>query len=228
MKTRQTELVPIDTLKPHPRNYKKHPEDQLAHIRESLKQFGFYRNVVITRDNTILAGHGVVEAARQAGVTEAPVFRLDLDPDDPAALKVLALDNELGKFAETDDRALTELLKDIAETDISGLLGTGFDEKMLAALVMTTRPAAELADFEAAAEWVGMPEYDPGGKRFQIIFNFDSEDARAQFVEQYKIKLMTAPKGKGTWTTRWPNDSREDFSAVGFEEDETPVGEPAP
>src|SRR5262245_35987685 len=126
------ELVNLDDLRAHPRNYRQHPEDQLAHLEHSLREHGFYRNVVVARDLTILAGHGIVTAARRVGYASVPVHRLDLDPSSPKALKILAADNELPRFAETDDRALSELLRQIREEDVSGLLGTGYDEMMLA------------------------------------------------------------------------------------------------
>jgi ParB-like chromosome segregation protein Spo0J len=69
------EDVALDDLKPHPRNYQQHPDDELAHIMESIKTHGFYRNVVIARDGTILAGHGVTQAARKLGYTHVPVIR---------------------------------------------------------------------------------------------------------------------------------------------------------
>lgn len=56
----QHEMIEIQTLKPHPRNYRTHPEDQIAHLIESISKHGFYRNVVIAKEGTILAGHGVV------------------------------------------------------------------------------------------------------------------------------------------------------------------------
>ncbi len=217
--TNETEVVSISSLKPHPRNYRTHPEDQLAHIGESLKQHGFYRNVVVARDSTILAGHGVVQAAERIGVTEVPVFRLDLDPNEPLALKVLTGDNELGRFAEVDDRMLTELLREVAEVDVSGLLGTGFDEKMLAALTFNTRPASEIATMDEAAEWVGMPEYDEGGPQIKLIVTFKNERDREQFVKEQGMRIDK--KAGLTWGTKWPFVEREDVAGIRFETSET-------
>src|SRR5579883_2561419 len=101
------ERIPIAELKPHPRNYKVHPEDELDHIAESLKNHGFYKNIIIAKDNTILAGHGVIEAAKRLGMTEAPCCRVALSPDDPRAIKILIGDNEIGHMAEINDRLLT-------------------------------------------------------------------------------------------------------------------------
>jgi hypothetical protein len=217
---RKTEIVAIKDLRPHPRNYRVHPEEQLKHIEESLRQHGFYRNVVIASDGTILAGHGLtLAAARIEGVTHVPVFRLDLDPEEPLALKVLAGDNELVRFAENDDRALTELLKEIHDLDETGLLGTGYDEAMLANLLLVTRTAEEIADVDAASEWVGMPEYEEGADPFKIIVTFLSEEDRAAFVEHAGLKIDKTVR-TAAWSTRWPFTEREDGASVRFEDTE--------
>jgi ParB-like chromosome segregation protein Spo0J len=131
------EVVPLASLKPHQRNYKRHPPEQIEHLCASLRQYGQFRNVVVARDSTILAGHGVVQAMAKLGWAEVTVVRLDLDPKSAKALKLVALDNELPKFAETDDRALTDLLREVST--VEGLLGTGFDDRSLEALVGESR-----------------------------------------------------------------------------------------
>lgn len=202
-------VVPIAALKNHPRNYKTHPEDQITHLAESIREHGLYRNIVVARDKTILAGHGVVAAARSLGMRDVPVVVLDLDPLAPRALKVLAGDNEVAHLGERDDRALSELLKEIHETDVMGLLGTGYDEMMLANLAMITRPAAEIADMDEAAAWVGLPGYEsPDQKPFQIIITFRDEAARDAYAAQTSLRIDK--KGATTWSTRWPWEDRHD------------------
>jgi ParB-like chromosome segregation protein Spo0J len=129
------ELVPLHELRPHPRNYRQHPEEQLVHLAQSLREHGLYRNVVVAQDGTILAGHGVVAAAPEAGLSEIGVVRLPLGPEDPRALKLLAADNELPRLADDDDDALAQLLSEIRDDDAAGLLGTGYDDGELTALV---------------------------------------------------------------------------------------------
>ncbi len=106
----EPELVLLSSLKPHPRNYRQHPEDQLLHLMESIKQNGLYRNILVSKDLTILAGHGVSKACERLEMKEVPVIRLDVDSESPQALKILAGDNEIGHLGEIDDRALTEIL----------------------------------------------------------------------------------------------------------------------
>lgn len=210
--------VDICTLKIHPRNYKTHPPDQIIHLAESIREHGLYRNVVVARDNTILAGHGVVQAAHHLGLGRVPVVRLDLDADEPRALKLLAGDNEVAHLGEVDDRALSELLKEIKETDIDGLLGTGYDEMMLANLVMVTRPKGEIADINEAAEWVGMPEYQQDDERCKLLITFASPADRDEFAAAAApIGLRIDKHESGTWTTRYPWTERDDTSHVKVE-----------
>lgn len=213
---RQTEMVQVADLKAHPRNYRKHPADQLEHLAQSLREHGVYRNVVATKDGTLLAGHGVVEAARLIGLTELPVVRLDLSPDDPKAIKLLTADNELSLRAEIDDRLLADLLKQVQLEDIDGLLGTGYDEAMLTNLLFVTRPASEIEDYDEAAEWVGLPDYDAPEPPLRLVVYFHSEEDRATVLDLLDVD-NPIKQGAGL-TTWWPEEAREDPSALRFEE----------
>lgn len=212
------EEVSVTALRPHPRNYREHPEDQLNHIVQSIRENGIYRNVIIARDNTILAGHGVVLAAAKMGMATIPVRRLDVNPEDPRALKVLVGDNEMSHLGVRKDREATELLKSIKEQDPAGLLGTGFDDLMLAGLLMVTRPANEIRDVDEAAHWVGMPSYDldDGGKapKFNVVINFASEEDREAFFTMLGHKVcrtMWWPlrENEDTVTMRWDDKGEE-------------------
>lgn len=214
----QTEVVALDDLKPHERNYREHPVDQIEHLIQSIEEHGFYRNIVVAKDGTILAGHGVVEAATVMGLTEVPVIRLDVEPDDPKALKVLTGDNELSRMTEFDDRALTELLKEIRDEDLVGLLGTGYDDEKLANLVFVSRPASEIEDYDAAAQWTGMPSFEPQGNRIQLVLAFDSEEERETLIDQ--LDLFIAKKTRQTWSAWWPPREQEDLSSLRFDSGE--------
>lgn len=212
----KVEIAPISALRPHPRNYREHPDDQIQHIIKSIQQHGLYRNIVIATDGTILAGHGVVKAAREMGMHQVPVIRLNISPDDPRALKVLAGDNEINRLAEINDRELSQILKDIKELDVDGLLGTGFDEMMLANLVMVTRPASEIRDFDEAAEWVGMPEYEPAKKPLQIHISFDNEADRRNFMKVINATIINKSIND-IWCIWYPERGREDVRSIKFE-----------
>ena len=211
----EPEQMDIEQLKPHPKNYREHPEDQLNHLMKSIEQHGFYRNIVIAEDNTILAGHGVVKASKRLGLDKVPVIRLDIDPNSPKALKVLAGDNELGRLAEVNDRELSEILKEIMEMDVEGLLGTGYDEMMLANLAMVTRPAKEIANINEAAEWLGMPDYEPTEVPYKISINFRSAEDRTDFIHRFDMGI--ADSQSTTIATWYPPKEREDKASVRYD-----------
>lgn len=203
------EILDVAELHAHKRNYREHPDDQIKHLQESLKTFGVYRNIVVAKDNTILAGHGVVSAAKKSGIKRIPVFRLNVGANDRRAIKLLVADNEIEHLAEQSDRQLADLLKELKETD--DLLGTGFDEMMVANFLMTTRAESEIATIDEAAHWIGMPEY-VGEKRFPfLIVSFRSDKARQAFARLLKIEITA--KTKSIW---YPPEQRADVMTKEF------------
>ena len=131
--TLAVETVAIDSLTPHPRNYRGHPDAQVAEIGKSLDAYGQYKPVVVSSDGVILAGHGVWTARKAQGATDIATVRMGFTADDPRAEKLMVADNELSRMAVDDDRALAALLADIQRTD--GLEGTGWDDGGLDALI---------------------------------------------------------------------------------------------
>ncbi|MHC4717456.1 MAG: ParB N-terminal domain-containing protein [Planctomycetota bacterium] len=208
----------VEILKPHPRNYRDHPEDQLEHIRASIRDNGFYRNVVLARDGTILAGHGVVLAAASMGLEKVPAMKLDLDPEDPRAIRILMGDNEIGHLGVVDDRLLTELLNGLQDADDDGgLLGTGYDAAMLANLIFTTRPQSEIKGMDEAAAWAGagMPAFEGGQPPVRLVVSFRNEEDREKFATSHKLAIDK--KEAKSWSTWWHRKERVDGAAVRYE-----------
>lgn len=126
----QIEQRPTTDLKPHPANYRRHPEAQLAVLRDSIRVHGLQKPVVIQSDGTILAGHGLVEAAKLEGLEQVPVHVYD----GPYPDAFLAMDNRSALLAEDDEKALSDLLTELqgrgtleasgyGDGDLEGLLG---------------------------------------------------------------------------------------------------------
>jgi ParB-like chromosome segregation protein Spo0J len=64
--------LPLEQLIPYARNPRKN-ESAIATVAASLKEFGWRQPIVVDEDMVILAGHTRLEAARQLGLTSAPV-----------------------------------------------------------------------------------------------------------------------------------------------------------
>ena len=167
---REPELTPLAELRRHPRNYRQHPPAQIEHLTESFRAFGVLPTTVAARDGTILGGHGVMITAQRLGLEAIPVTRLDLDPDEPLALKLMAALNFSDKLALDDESALLALLSEVAERDGSSLLGSGWEDRDLAKLAakLSATPPEDFADYDedvpvdyrcphCGYEWSGPP-----------------------------------------------------------------------
>jgi ParB-like chromosome segregation protein Spo0J len=60
----------IDTLKPDPTNPRRHNEQQVRKIADSIRAFGFNVPVLIDRENNVVAGHGRLLACGELGWSE--------------------------------------------------------------------------------------------------------------------------------------------------------------
>jgi ParB-like chromosome segregation protein Spo0J len=110
------ETLSLSSLKPWPRNARTHSKRQLKQIADSITQFGFTNPVLVDRDNTILAGHGRVAAAKLLELTEVPCVRLEHMTEAQKRAYVLA-DNKLALNAGWDEEFLAEELEAILGGD---------------------------------------------------------------------------------------------------------------
>ena len=154
-------LVRVESLKPLGRETRKHPPSQIRKLQASIEQFGFVLPIVIDVDSRVIAGWGLVVAAKRLGLTEVPAVTIaDLDE---AKLRMLRLAlNRLGEDSGWDLDALklefSDILEISSETDlrISGFEmgeidvafdGSGNDEEdNLPALNETSTPVTQLGD----------------------------------------------------------------------------------
>lgn len=122
-------LLPVEELKPNPRNPNSHPNGQLELLAKNIRYFGWRRCIsVSTRSGLIVAGHGRLLAAQKLGVKLVPVEFQEFASDDEEMAVVIA-DNRLAEISETDEESLKSLLKELdGKIDLDL---TGFDEDSL-------------------------------------------------------------------------------------------------
>jgi len=101
------ELWPVERLRPYERNPRTHGADQVAQLAASMVEFGFTNPILVDDSNGILAGHGRLMAARQLGLTEVPVVRLEHLSEAQKRAYVIA-DNQLAATAGWDETLLAE------------------------------------------------------------------------------------------------------------------------
>ena len=120
-------FVSTTSLTPLGREIRKHPAKQVRKLAASLDQFGFVLPVVIDQALRVVAGWGLVLAARQLGLAEVPAVTVaDLSEAKLRALRVAL--NRIGEDSSWDREALkielTEILELALEIDLQD---TGFE-----------------------------------------------------------------------------------------------------
>src|SRR5262249_15941116 len=128
-------LVSIESCKPLGRETRKHPPGQLRKLAASLDRFGFVLPIVIDPQQRVVAGWGLVLAARQLGLPEVPaVSIMDMSAAELRALR-LAL-NRITEDSIWDREALTIELSEILElAPETSLEVTGFEMGEIDALL---------------------------------------------------------------------------------------------
>lgn len=170
--------VKIADIKPHPRNYNRHPREQIERLKMSLRTFGQVRSIVVWR-NYIIAGHGVVEAATGLGWDE---IRADILPEDfseDRALAYIVADNEIARLGDPDEAMLAMLLQDAQRSDIP-ILAMGYDDNEFAALLRRI----ETEDGDGYGDPQGDPDPVDYNSAFEILITCDSEQQQTALLEQ--------------------------------------------
>ena len=116
MENLKIEYLPVGSLKPYEKNAKKHPAEQVEHIANSIREFGFRQPLVIDKDNVLVIGHGRLLAAKKLGLDTVPCVRADDLTDEQ--IKALRLADNKTNESEWDFDLLGGELDDIFDIDM--------------------------------------------------------------------------------------------------------------
>ena len=124
------DMMRVSELVPYAGNAKRHPDWQVSQIASSIRAFGFNDPVAVWRDVAghwvIVEGHGRLLAARELGMDEVPVIRLDHLDDEGRRAYTLA-HNKLTMNTDFDAQLLGFELDAIEGFDMAEF---GFEVEM--------------------------------------------------------------------------------------------------
>jgi DNA modification methylase len=120
--------MPVTSLTNFSNNARTHSKRQIRQIADSIRQFGFTTPVLLGGDgNTIIAGHGRVQAAKLLGMNQVPTILLAHLTKDQIRAYVIA-DNQLALNAQWDESILAiELQHLLTIQDDFEVTITGFE-----------------------------------------------------------------------------------------------------
>jgi DNA modification methylase len=186
------EWMSVETLIPYAKNARTHSDEQVAQIAGSIKEFGFNNPVLVDKDNSIIAGHGRLMAARKLGMDKVPVVQLGHMTEAQRKAYVLA-DNRIALNSGWDTSMLSlELLELKDNIDLSLL---GFDADELDALLNPIEETEGLTDEDAVPDVPDEPKTKLGdiyilGNHRLMCGDSTSVDAVEKLLEGQKADLL--------------------------------------
>lgn len=124
-------LIPVQDLKPNPRNPNVHGENQIKLLGDIIINAGWRQPITVSkRSGLIVKGHGRRLAAMLKGLKYAPVDFQDYASEEEEHADLIA-DNRIAELAEMDAEKLSDLLRELDGIDDFNIDLTGFDETSL-------------------------------------------------------------------------------------------------
>jgi hypothetical protein len=205
--------VDVDQLQPDPHNRRRHDDRNVTMVADAMRHVGAARSIVVDEDDMVLAGNGVIQAAKEAGITKVRIIDADgteviavrrrgLTPDQKRALAIY--DN---RTAELSAWNFDQLQADkAAGLDLQPFWTDGEQAIMFGTAVEPT--------------WSGMPEFEQDDQKpwWTVLVHFTGPadlDAFAKAVDQ----LVTA-QTKFIWYPRQQRIPKIDRMASTTPDDE--------
>jgi len=112
----QAELVDVDRLQLDGDNPNKMKKNQLEALRSAIKRWGFIVPVITNRDLLVADGEQRLTVARELGMKQVPVIRLDVEDVDRRILRQI-LNKLKGHHIKELDQAEYERIIDLGRED---------------------------------------------------------------------------------------------------------------
>lgn len=210
------EMLPLADLVPYEKNPRSHPPAQIAKLAGSIREFGFIVPCVIDKNNVIVAGHGRVLGAKEAGLRIAPCIRAEhLSPAQIRAFRLA--DNRTSQDSQWLDDILKDELAALQELDFDLSL-TGFDDREIQSLLVDD---AELARAEETPPIPENPVTVKGdvwvlGKHRIVCGDSTNADDVAKALNGVKPHLcVTDPPYGVEYDANWRNEAARTSKGMG-------------
>jgi DNA modification methylase len=184
-------MLAVASLVPYARNARTHSKEQVDQLAASIREWGWTVPILVDEENSIIAGHGRVLAAKKLGIAEVPAMVARGWTEAQRRAYVLA-DNKLAENAGWDKELLKVELKDL-DLQSFNLELTGFSLGELGKLLDETKEG--LTDPNAVPEAPAQPVSEPGdvwelGNHRIICGDSTAADIVAKLLGPIKPHLM--------------------------------------
>lgn len=150
------EIVKLSDLRPNPGNPNQHNSKQIEKLGNIIRAAGWRNTITVSRrSGMIVKGHGRLQAALWAVLTEAPVEYQEYESDAEEWADLIA-DNRLAELSTLDTGALVDMVSEI--DGVAPVELTGYTPDDIEAIIAAMAGEGDAEDDGADA--VGVPEGD--------------------------------------------------------------------
>jgi hypothetical protein len=187
------EVWPLEKLVENPRNPNKHPAEQLRLLGKVIVTTGWRQAIVVSRrSGFVVKGHGRLQAARLAGLEEAPVDVQDYASEAEEWADMVA-DNRLAELAEMSLPDLKGLLSELKDAGTSGELA-GFTDIELERVLRSFDVEGKNDTGEV---WQGMPACDAENQlAINLTIYFQTVEDKVAFGKLIEQPITADTKSK--------------------------------
>lgn len=186
IKCKYDKLMNPKLLKPNPRNPNEHGQDQIELLASSMKHYGFYKPIIVSKQSGFInTGHGTVLAAIRAGFDSIPVEYQDFKN----------LEEEYGQMTmDNASQQWSQLNFGKIKLEIEGF-SKKFDPKMLGlrefSLDLFDKNDIDGGTTNINEEWKGMPEFTQEDKTAHktVALHFHDQKAVEKFAKLIDQKI---------------------------------------
>jgi DNA modification methylase len=136
--------VPLADLSADPANLRLHDDRSIEGIKASLRRFGQQKPVVVDAHGSVIAGNGLLEAARQLGWAKIAAVRSDLGGAERVGYAIA--DNRTPELSTWDEPALRSTLAEMTPDLVEA---AGYTQDELEALLRAPTGGGETSEDEA-------------------------------------------------------------------------------
>jgi len=187
-KIKEISIVPINSIKPNPKNRNTHSPEQIDRLCELIKYSGFRSPLIISNlSGLLVVGHGRLEACKKIGLTDVPVIFQDFDSLDQEYAFMVS-HNAIASWSSLDLHNIHADLGDLSlpSIDLLGIENFQFEPDI-----------EKINKGDENSEWAKFDDFEKGDNYIKLTYIFGSEDERAKFVNDNSIDVKT--KLKTTW-----------------------------
>tara|TARA_R110001592_G_scaffold236760_3_gene495371 strand:+ start:4300 stop:4875 length:576 start_codon:yes stop_codon:yes gene_type:complete len=103
----------VDDLIPNDRNPKIHPDTQVTQLANSIREWGWTMPILVDEENSVIAGHGRLFAAKELGLEEVPCMTAKGWTKEQKRAYIIA-DNKLAENSQWDTGMYFSELKEMS------------------------------------------------------------------------------------------------------------------